>query len=462
MSEEFPETIGPYKVVRELGRGAMGTVYLARQESLARELAVKVMAAEFTRDQEFIARFRREGLISSKLRHPNIVQVYDYNTNEGLYYIAMEYVGAEDLQAYLKAHGGKLGVAEVVRLVGQILSALECAHQTGVTHRDVKPANVLLTPRHDAVLTDFSIASIQEAQRLTQTGAMVGTPDYMAPEQFDVKQVDNRSDLYAVGVVLYEMLTGIRPFQRDTIVQVMKAQLMHDPEAPHLLEESVPEALSLVVMKALQKSPDRRYSSAAEMRQALYAAVGGELPADPEVPPSREGQPTPPLPSLSERLAQPKVASVETIAMPPKKAGGTIELARATLGEVGDDFRSGFRTVGWSKFSLNGMPRLLGGLGVGCLLTRPQFGLLGSFANVYTYSDFWLLVWLVGNALFSLMVFVRLMRKERLYRQLVAWSVCLLSWGLWGWQYQDLQGTPFHLGAHAKAYMTRLTKSRSE
>ena len=245
MSEEFPENIGPYKVLRELGRGAMGTVYLARQESLSRDLAIKVLAAEFTRDQEFVARFRREGLISSKLRHPNIVQVFDYSAQDNLYYIAMEYVGPEDLQAYLRANHGRLPQAEAVRLMGQVLSALECAHEAGVTHRDVKPANILMSPRQDAVLTDFSIANMQEAQRLTQTGAMMGTPDYMAPEQFDAKQVDKRSDLYSVGVVLYEMITGERAFPGDTVVQVMKAQLMHVPEAPHKIDPGVPEALSL-------------------------------------------------------------------------------------------------------------------------------------------------------------------------------------------------------------------------
>ncbi|MBT9585960.1 serine/threonine protein kinase [bacterium] len=453
MAEEFPETIGPYRVLRELGRGAMGTVYLARQESLARDLAVKVMAAEFTRDQEFVARFKREGLISSKLRHPNIVQVYDYSASDGLYYIAMEYVGAEDLQAYLRANGGHLPVAEVVRLMGQVLSALDCAHETGVTHRDVKPANILLSPRHDAVLTDFSIASIQEAQRLTQTGAMVGTPDYMAPEQFDAKQVDNRSDLYAVGAVIYEMLTGQRPFHGDTVVQIMKAQLMHTPEAPHLVNPEVPEDLSKVVMKSLEKPPELRYQSASEMRQALYDAVGGQAPALPERPSAA------PV-SLQERLNAAKNASSETLVMAPKKTGGTIEIARATLGEVSDDFRLGFHTVAWSKFSLNWMPRLVGGLMIYYIVTLPDLGLLGKTAVALTYTDFWMLGWLAFNLLFSLMAFVRFVRRERLYRQLVACGLCLISWVFWASQYAQRQDTPYQFGLHAKSYFVRLSKSK--
>lgn len=459
MSEEFPENIGPYRVLRELGRGAMGTVYLARQESLSRELAVKVLAAEFTRDAEFVARFRREGLISSKLRHPNIVQVFDYSAQDNLYYIAMEYVGPEDLQAFLRARDGRLPVSEAVRLMGQVLSALECAHEAGVTHRDVKPANVLLSPRGDAVLTDFSIANMQEAQRLTQTGAMMGTPDYMAPEQFDAKQVDQRSDLYSTGVVLYEMVTGTRAFPGDTVVQVMKAQLMHVPQAPHLLDASVPEALSRAIMKALEKSPNQRFASAVEMRQALYAAVGSELPPEPP-------RATISVPSLAERVANPTPRpSAETVAVAGpetlvRKSGGTLELARNTLGEVGDDFRSGFHTVGWKKFSLNWMPRLIGLEVIWFVLTRPLLGLLGKSAVTLTYADFWLLGAGLINLFFLLMVAVRVIRGERLYRKLVAVAICLVAWGLWYAQYSAFTQKDYRFGLHARNHLMRLSKHR--
>ena len=461
MSEEFPENIGPYKVLRELGRGAMGTVYLARQESLSRDLAIKVLAAEFTRDQEFVARFRREGLISSKLRHPNIVQVFDYSAQDNLYYIAMEYVGPEDLQAYLRANHGRLPQAEAVRLMGQVLSALECAHEAGVTHRDVKPANILMSPRQDAVLTDFSIANMQEAQRLTQTGAMMGTPDYMAPEQFDAKQVDKRSDLYSVGVVLYEMITGERAFPGDTVVQVMKAQLMHVPEAPHKIDPGVPEALSLAIMKALEKEPERRWGSAAAMRDAIFTALGTAPP--PEAP-----RPSPPAPaaapaSLAERVAAPR-PSAETVAVAttpaPKKSGGTLELARQSLGEVGDDFRSGFHTLGWKNFSLNWMPRLVALELLWFLLTRPLLGLLGKTALPITYSDFWLIGAGLLNLAFLLMLVVRIIRAERLYRKLVAAAICVAAWGFWFYQYHSLSDKKFQFTAHARGYLTRLVQNR--
>ncbi|MBS2036333.1 protein kinase [bacterium] len=463
MSEEFPENIGPYKVLRELGRGAMGTVYLARQESLQRDLAIKVLAAEFTRDVEFVARFRREGLISSKLRHPNIVQVFDYSAQDNLYYIAMEYVGAEDLQAYLRGHDGKLPLAESVRLMGQVLSALECAHDAGVTHRDVKPANVLMSPRNDAVLTDFSIANMQEAQRLTQTGAMMGTPDYMAPEQFDAKQVDKRSDLYSVGVVLYEMLTGTKPFPGDTVVQVMKAQLMHTPEAPHKVDPSIPEGLSKAIMKALEKEPEKRFSSAGEMREAIFAGSGAPSPQ--QAPRTMIVPPTAPPPSLAERVANPRPAADPQNQAPdaPKKSGGTLELARQSLGEVGEDFRSGFHSVGWKNFSLNWMPRLIALEVLWFVLTRPLLGLLGKTAVPYTYADFWLIGAALINCLFVLMLVVRLIRGERLYRKLVAAFFCALTLGLWLVQYWSFsQDKKFQFTAHARGYITRLVQAHSE
>ncbi len=460
MSEDFPENIGPYRVLRELGRGAMGTVYLARQESLSRELAIKVLAAEFTRDQEFVARFRREGLISSKLRHPNIVQVFDYSAQDNLYYIAMEYVGPEDLQAYLRANQGRLPISESVRLMGQVLSALECAHEAGVTHRDVKPANVLMSPRQEAVLTDFSIANMQEAQRLTQTGAMMGTPDYMAPEQFDAKRVDKRSDLYSVGVVLYEMVTGVRPFPGDTVVQVMKAQLMHVPQAPHKVNADVPEALSLAIMKALEKDPELRWGSAAEMRDAIYTGLGTAPPA--EAPPASTPPSAAPA-SLAERAVAAR-PTADTIAVAPptasKKSGGTLEFARQSLGEVGDDFRSGFHTLGWKNFTHNYLPRLIALEVVWFILTQPLLGLLGKTAVPFTYWDFRLIGLAFINLFFVLMVVVRIIRGERLYRQLVAGAICLLAWCLWYAQYSSLSDKKFQFTAHARGYVTRLIQNR--
>lgn len=284
--QSSPQMIGGYKIVRELGRGAMGTVYLAYQESLGRDLAIKVMATEFTRDEEFIERFRREGRIAARLRHPNIVQVYDFSDREGQYFIAMEYLGSRTLKCLVREKG-RVPLEQAVKLTDQVLAALEHAHAQGIVHRDIKPANVMLTDQGDAALTDFSIAQMKSASRLTQTGAALGTPEYMAPEQFEGK-ADGRADLYATGILLYEMLTGFSPFHAETIAEIMKKQLLVAPDPPALVDFTIPQAVSEVVVRSLAKDPDERYQSAQEMREALQSALldpGKITAAQPPMPP---------------------------------------------------------------------------------------------------------------------------------------------------------------------------------
>ena len=249
----------------------MGTVYLAYQDSLGRDLAIKLMANEFVRDEEFVERFRREGRIAARLRHPNIVQVYDFSDRDGLYYIAMEYLGSRTLKCYIRERG-RVGVEDAARLCDQLLAALDHAHAQGIVHRDIKPANVMVTDGGDAALTDFSIAQMKSASKLTQTGSVLGTPEYMAPEQFEGK-ADGRADLYATGVILYEMLTGFSPFHAETIAEIMKKQLFTAPDPPTLVDFTIPESVSQVVVKSLAKNPDERYQTAAEMRQALRTAM---------------------------------------------------------------------------------------------------------------------------------------------------------------------------------------------
>lgn len=456
----IPEMIGHYHILRELGRGAMGTVYLARQESLGRDLAIKVLGPEFTRDKEFVARFKREGLISARLRHPNIVQVFDFSDRDGLYYIAMEYVGPSNLQQYIRQRGGKLGLGEAVRLTAQLLSALECAHERGVTHRDVKPANVLMSPENDAVLTDFSIASMQDAQRLTQTGAMVGTPDYMAPEQFDAKNVDKRSDLYAVGIVLYEMLTGRRPFEGDTVSSVMKAQLMQKPQPPIELEPTIPPSISDLILKAMEKQAELRFESAAEMRKALLEAVGPDM-VDLTPPPSRvslidSGEVRAPEMPSAEPVPSINLGSAEPL---PSESTSRLKSKTAELmQEVTSDFRSSFETQFWDRFSHHWLPRLLILDGLWYFLTRIHMKFLGKTAAFLTYQDFWILGALVFNTLFLVMFGVRYIRQERIYRQIVAFVICVVAWGCWFWQLKSLESKNYQFTAHARAYLNRVTQ----
>jgi serine/threonine protein kinase/ribosomal protein L37E len=258
----------------------MGTVYLAHQESLSRDLAIKVLAPEFTRDPEFRERFQREARIAARLKHPNIVQVYDADMRDGFFYIAMEYVGDRNLHDLLDQAGGRLEPARACRITEQILSALAHAHSRKVIHRDIKPANVMIGADDHVSLVDFSIARAAEGGRLTRTGTMIGTPEYMAPEQFEGLEVDARTDLYAVGVMLYEMVTGLQPFRGDTVPSVMRAHLLKRPPEPTEVTPMLPPALSRVIMKALEKDPDNRYPDAESMREALLEASGLKQSSD--------------------------------------------------------------------------------------------------------------------------------------------------------------------------------------
>lgn len=290
--QEVPEKIGDYEVVRELGRGAMGVVYLARHPALGREMALKVMAPELARDPEFMERFRREGEAAARLRHPNIVGVFDFATRDGLSFIAMEFLGAQTLKDLIEEKGQQ-PVAMVGQFMQELLSALATAHAKGIVHRDIKPANIMLTDEGSVALTDFSIAHMKEASKLTQTGAIVGTPEYMAPEQFDGKW-DARTDLYAAGIVFYELLTGFSPFRSQTMTEVMRKQLLTVPDPPHAVDFTIPPALSAVVSRALEKEPELRFQSALEMADAVKMALAA-TPATPEpVAPAGAAGATPP------------------------------------------------------------------------------------------------------------------------------------------------------------------------
>lgn len=287
----LPEQIGDYKVVRELGRGAMGVVYLAIHPSLGREMALKVMAPELARDPEFVERFRREGEAAARLRHPNIVQVFDFAHRDGLYFIAMEYLGGRTLKDLLEEEGQQ-PVGTACRMLDELLAALSVAHAKGIIHRDIKPANVMVTDEGPVALTDFSIARMKDSSKLTQTGAVVGTPEYMAPEQFDGVW-DARSDLYAAAIVFYELLTGLSPFRSATMTEVMRKQLLLVPDTPSLVDYTISEEVSQVVSRGLEKDPAARYQTAEEMRQAIRQALREALPqpgSDVPTPPGSIGK----------------------------------------------------------------------------------------------------------------------------------------------------------------------------
>lgn len=272
MESLINRTLGGYSLTEELGKGGMATVYKAYQPRLARWVAVKVLdPAYITDDSEVLARFRREARAVAALRHPNILTVYDYGEEEGLAYIVMEYVEGGTLKDQLR--GEPFECQRAVSLSIGVGRALAFAHDQGIVHRDVKPANILL-PRDDwPLLADFGLAKLQQARRaLTQAGMILGTPDYTSPEQALGETADHRVDIYALGVVLYEMVTGELPFKAEKAFDVLLMHINEPPPRPRDLVSDIPELVEEIILKALAKTPDERYSTMKEMVARLELA----------------------------------------------------------------------------------------------------------------------------------------------------------------------------------------------
>jgi serine/threonine-protein kinase len=266
------QTLGKYRVLEALGRGGMAQVYRGYHPTLDRYVAIKVLRADLVDDEKFLKRFRHEAHAVSGLRHANIVQVFDFDVQADYYYMVMELLEGDTLRARLNEHRlrkQRMPLREIVQIVTDVLSGLAYAHGEGIIHRDIKPANIMLTKKGQAVLTDFGIAQILGSTQATVSGALMGTLNYMAPEQGLEGRCDARSDIYSLGIVLYEMLTGYTPFDADTPLAILMKHL-HDPlPLPSQLDPSLPLSLEQVVLKALSKAPEDRYQNAAEMAAAL-------------------------------------------------------------------------------------------------------------------------------------------------------------------------------------------------
>lgn len=265
------EIAGRYSIVRRLGGGGMGVVYQALDTLLGRDVAIKVLRSHLSEDDAFRRRFAREGRSAASLSHPNIVQVYDVGeTPDGVPYIVMEYVEGETLDHRIREHGA-LPEREAVDLGRQVASALAEAHRRSVVHRDIKPLNILVTPDGRAKVADFGIARAATGATLVNTGTIVGSAHYVSPEQARGGFVDEKTDVYSLGVVLYEMLTGRTPFQGETAIAVALKHLQEDVKAPSQLVPVSPETEG-IVLKALEKDPMRRYPSAQAMLEDLQEA----------------------------------------------------------------------------------------------------------------------------------------------------------------------------------------------
>jgi len=275
VSDSLIDTLfdGRYMIVRKLGAGGMADVYLAEDQELGRRVAIKILNGRHANDDQFIERFRREAKNAAALNHPNIVSIYDRGEAEDTYYIAMEYLDGRTLKELIVGHG-QAPVRVAVEYARQILSALRFAHRHGIVHRDIKPHNVLVDREGRVKVTDFGIARAGTSQ-MTETGSIVGTAQYLSPEQARGGEVDQRSDLYSLGVVLYELLTGKTPFEGDTPVEIAMKHLSNTPQTPSELRSDIPPELDMVILRALAKDPDERYQSADEMEGDLDRVARG-------------------------------------------------------------------------------------------------------------------------------------------------------------------------------------------
>jgi serine/threonine-protein kinase len=267
---------GRYRIEALLGQGGMSAVYRANDPNLKRTVAIKLIHSHLSNDQQFIQRFQEEAAAIAALRHPNIVQVHDFNSEADVHYMVLEYVPGETLFARLQRlseKGEKLPIAEALGYGLNICDALSYAHRRGMIHRDIKPANIMLNEDGQAILMDFGIVKIMGGSNHTATGTVLGTARYISPELVRSEPADQRSDIYSLGITLYEMLSGRTPFESDSTLTLLMMHLNDPVPDPRSLRDDLPTALVNILLKSLEKDPARRYQSAAELAADLQAVL---------------------------------------------------------------------------------------------------------------------------------------------------------------------------------------------
>jgi serine/threonine protein kinase/tetratricopeptide (TPR) repeat protein len=276
---------GRYQIIEELGKGGMGRVYKANDTDIKERVAIKLIKPEISTDKKTIERFQNEIKFARKIRHKNVCQMYDLNREEGTYYITMEYVEGENLKNMIRM-SGQLGIGTAISVAKQVCEGLVEAHKLGVVHRDLKPSNIMIDREGIVRIMDFGIARSLKEKGITGAGVMIGTPEYMSPEQVESKETDQRADIYSLGVILYEMVTGRVPFEGDTPFSIGVKQKSEVPKSPKEWNEQIPDDLSWVILKCLEKDKENRYQSVGEIRSALESIEKG-IPTTEKVVPGR-------------------------------------------------------------------------------------------------------------------------------------------------------------------------------
>jgi predicted Ser/Thr protein kinase len=328
----------------------MGDVYLAVHSDLGKTVAIKIMPPDLTRNEELIQRFRREAESAARLDHPNLVEIYDVGEESGYHYLVMAYVEGRNLQE-LCDEMKRLDPREAVRIGYEVARGLEAVHAEGIIHRDIKPANILISSKAEVKIVDFGLAfDAEDKTTLTVAGSIMGTPWYLSPEQAEGKRSDARSDLYSLGICLYLMICGVRPFVGETHMSVLFKQIHEKPKDPRLLVPGLPDYLAELILRALEKKPEKRFATAAEFGAALEAflkgthprkapatKIGSLKPADPEPRPARRG--------IASKLSLVALAVIAAAvlalglrgAAPPSDAGHAELVKQAALAEVRGD-----------------------------------------------------------------------------------------------------------------------------